>query len=256
LKIQSRKYPAVVLAGGRAKSEIIAATGVENRALIPVHGRTMLEAVVEALRDAPSVGEVIVVGNVPDSADYRRVPDQGGYVENVFAGLHATGEAEYALIATSDVPFVHGAVVEDFVARGAALGADMIYPIVPVEACYARFPGVRRTSLSLREGRFTGGNMALVRPAFMEAQRERIARAYAARKSVVRLALMLGIGTTLRVAATLLGVPGLLTIPRLEVAASRLLGGTARALVSNYPEIATDIDRPDDLAAVRNGARE
>lgn len=244
------RCPAVVLAGGKAKPEIAAATGVENRALIAVKGRTMLACVVEALRAAPGIGTVTVVGDLPDSTDYARVPDHGGFVENIFAGLEAAGAAEFALIATSDIPFVTADAVEDFVTRGAALDADMVYPIVPVAACYKRFPGVRRTSLALREGRFTGGNMVLVRPGFLRAQRARIAEAYAARKSPVRLALMLGLGTTLRVVSTLLGVPGLLAIPRLEASVSRLLGGSARALVSPYPEIATDIDRPDDLAAI------
>jgi hypothetical protein len=36
----------------------------------------------------------------------------------------------------------------------------------------------------------------------------------------------------------------------LERAVGRLLGGTAKAYVSPYPEIATDIDKPSDLAAI------
>ena len=40
------------MAGGRAKPEIVEATGLTNRALIPVKGRPMLSYVVEALREA------------------------------------------------------------------------------------------------------------------------------------------------------------------------------------------------------------
>ena len=46
---------------------------------------------------------------------------------------------------------------------------------MPVDLCYLRFPGVKRTSLRLREGRFTGGNAMLVNGAFLMAHRERIA---------------------------------------------------------------------------------
>jgi hypothetical protein len=56
--------------------------------------------------------------------------------------------------------------------------------------------------------------------------------------------------TLLRFGLTLAGLPGLLTIERLEQTGSRLVGGRVRALISPYPEIATDIDNPDDLQAL------
>jgi GTP:adenosylcobinamide-phosphate guanylyltransferase len=247
--------PAVVLAGGKAKPEMIAAAGIENRALIPFNGRTMLGHIVSALQDAPGVGRIVVVGSVPESPEYTRVDDQGGFVENIFAGLAIVGDAEYALITTSDLPFVSGEAVEDFVTRGRALGVDIVYPVVEVDDCYRRFPGIRRTAVAFREGRFTGGNMMLVRPRSMMAHRDRIAQSYAARKSPLRLAWMLGPGIVLRGAIALSPLPSPLTLPAVEKAVGRLLGGTARALLSRYPEIATDIDRPDDLSAIRAGER-
>jgi molybdopterin-guanine dinucleotide biosynthesis protein A len=244
----ARGIPAVVLAGGRPKPEW-QAMGVTNRALIEIEGRTMLARVATALRAASAVGSITVLGDVPDSLEYDRLPDQGGFVENIFAGL-AAAEGDCALLCTSDTPFLTGEAVQDFLARGAEIDADMVYPYVPVEKCYACFPGIRRTAVTLREGKFTGGNMILVRPAFMLAQRARLAQAYAARKSPLRLALMLGIGTTLRLAVNMTVRPGLLNVPELEAAVSHLLGGTARGLLSDYPEIATDIDRPADLRAL------
>ena len=56
-----------------------------------------------------------------------------------------------------------------------------------------------RTALRLRDGEFTGGNLVLVRPRFLLTQNARIAAAYAARKSPVQLARLLGIGTLGRV---------------------------------------------------------
>lgn len=238
------------MAGGKAKPEIVEATGLTNRALIPVNGRPMLSFVVDALRGAESTDSVTVIGDLPDSSDYRRVADQGGFVENLFAGLEACGDAEYALVATADLPFLTSESVDDFVRGARAMNADVVYPVVPVEECYRRFPGVKRTAASLRDGRLTGGNMVLMRPAFMLAHRERIADAYAARKSPLRLALMLGLGTTLRAAVALTVAPNLLSVAQLERAVGRLLGGTARAYISAYPELATDIDRPSDLEAI------
>jgi GTP:adenosylcobinamide-phosphate guanylyltransferase len=247
---ETSTIPAVIMAGGTAKQDIIEATGVTNRALIPINGRPMVSYVVDALRGAKSVERIVLVGDLPDSLDYARVGDQGGFVENLFAGLEACRGAEYALVATADIPFVTSESVDDFVRNGRDLCADVVYPVVRVEECYRRFPGVKRTAASLRDGKLTGGNMVLMRPEFMLAQRDRIADAYGARKSPIRLALMLGIGTTLRAVVALTAVPSLLSVGHLEAAVGRLLGGTARAYVSSYSEIATDIDRPSDLEAI------
>lgn len=247
------KVPAVVLAGGKAKPEIEAATGQTNRALIPVNGVTMLSRVVRALRESASVDSITVVGDVPDSSDYVRLPDGGGFVENVFAGVDSRAGAGHVLVSTSDVPFLTSESVDDLVRRGIALEADVVYPIVPVADCYARYPGIKRTAARLREGEFTGGNLMLVRAMFMREQRDRLALAYALRKSPVRLAFMLGIGTILRFAAARLISPRLLALHHAEAAGSRFIGGTARALISPYPELATDIDSVEDLVAIGVG---
>jgi hypothetical protein len=129
-------------------------------------------------------------------------------------------------------------------------GANIIYPIVAVSDCYARYPGIKRTARRLKEGDYTGGNLVLLRPQFMLQQRERIAGAYAARKSPARLAAMLGIGTLVRLLLSQTLSPKLLSVATLEERAGRLLGGSVRALVSAYPEIATDLDKPSDFAAL------
>lgn len=248
---KSLRIPAIVLAGGKAKPDMIVAFGQENRALVSLRGRTMLDHVIDALQGAECISSIVVTGNVPDSSRYRAVPDQGGFVENIFTGLEQVENASRVLICTSDIPFITAEVVEDFCINGNALLADMVYPIVPVETCLQKYPGMRRTALSLKEGRYTGGNMMLVNPDFMHAQRERIALAYAARKSPIRLSLMLGIGAAIQVALAMTILPRLLTIPSLEASAGRLVGGTARAYISPYPEIATDIDRAEDLQAAQ-----
>jgi hypothetical protein len=244
----------VVLAGGKARPDLIAATGQTNRALVIVNGKTLLEHSVDALRASPLCGSVTVVGDVPESADYAHLPDAGDFVSNVLAGATASAEAPFLLLASADMPFLTGEVVTTFLREALALaqesGAGLIYPVVPVGDCYARFPGVRRTSLRLKEGELTGGNLMLARPHFLLAQKDRLAAAYAARKSPLRLAAMLGPETVLRLLFSQPFAPQLLTIPLLEAQVSRLLGGPARALLTHHPEIATDLDRASDFAAV------
>src|SRR5688572_24270244 len=85
----SQPIPAVVLAGGKAKPELAAATGQANRALVVVNGKPLLHHVVDALHASEAVGEIVVVGDVPDGADYARLPDQGDFVANVTKGVEA-----------------------------------------------------------------------------------------------------------------------------------------------------------------------
>jgi hypothetical protein len=128
--------------------------------------------------------------------------------------------------------------------------ASILNPIIPVERCYARFPSVKRTSLKLREGNFTGGNLMLVRPATLAKQKAQIESAYSARKSPLRLATLLGIGTVLKLIIAQTVLPNILQLAYLEAGVSRLLGTEARAVICDDVEIATDLDRPSDFEAL------
>jgi 2-phospho-L-lactate guanylyltransferase (CobY/MobA/RfbA family) len=249
----------VILAGGKAKPELQAVIGQTNRALALVHGKPLLRHVIDAVStagmDGGPLGPITVIGDLPDDPAYSRLPDSGDFVANILAGLNAHRDAPYVLISTADLPFLTGAAVAEFVREAHALAerseAGLVWPVVPVSICYARFPGIKRTALRLRDGELTGGNLALVRPPFLLAHGERIAAAYAARKSPVQLARLLGLGTLGRVVASQKLSPGLLSIAFLETRVSRLLGGPCRALVCASPEIATDLDRPSDFTAIR-----
>ena len=243
--------PAVVLAGGRNKPPMAAAAGSEYRALTPFRGRPMVDHVVRALCEAESVAEITVVGPIPASNGFRVIADHGGFVENIYAGLDAV-EAEFVLISTSDIPFVTSESIDAFIAQARAEDADVVYPVVRLEDCYKQFPGIKRTAVRLKEGEFTGGNVALVRKEFMDTQRERIARAYGLRKSPLQLALMIGLGTAIKLAGTIILRRPLLSIPQLESSISRVIGGKSLAAVTGYAELATDIDRDSDLAVAES----
>ena len=250
------RVPIVILAGGQASMDMEAATGVSNRALIKLSGKAMLLRVVEALRESELCGEITVVGKVPPSDYYSRLPDKGDFISNVISGAVVAGEAPFLLFCTCDLPFLTGEAVTDFLtaALGKAIegGASVVYPVVPVSRCYTRFPGMKRTALKLKEARFTGGNMMLTRPQFIISQKKRIADAYRARKSPLRLANMLGWDMIFRLLVSQTFMPHLLTLPLLEKRISQLINGPARVFVSAYPEIATDLDKPTDYDAVLN----
>ena len=153
------------------------------------------------------------------------------------------------LIVSSDIPLLTPEAVEDFIERAQKTGADLAYPIIPRSHCERRYPGLKRTYLKTGDGVFTGGNLMLVSRDFI-AKTGRSAGAYAARKQVLKLARMIGIGVLFRV---ILGqvIPQVLRVSVLERAVSRMLGAKVSAVVSAYPEIGEDVDKPSDLAEVR-----
>lgn len=245
----------VVLAGGNNGPEMLAATGVENRALTPLGGTTMLGCVVAALSAAPPVGRVFVVGPVPPSGDYTTVTGGETMLDNLMAGLtaaQADGDGP-VLVSTSDIPFLTPAAVEDFVRQASASGADLCFSYVPVELCYAKYPQMKRTAIKVREGRVTLGNLFLVNPRFLMAHRTTIMQAYAARKSPFQVGRLLGWGLLARFLGAQALSPALLPVSRLEAGVARLIGGGCRvsAVRSEFPEIGTDVDKPDDVAAAR-----
>jgi GTP:adenosylcobinamide-phosphate guanylyltransferase len=243
----SADIDAVVLAGGTAKPALAAAMKAPHRALAVVDGRTMLDSVVSALRYEERIARIAVVGSMPESPDYALLPDAGSFVANVLAGAEWS-EAERLLVSSCDIPYITAEAVHDFLEHALRMDADIVYPVADVAACTARFPRLKRTSVRLKEGRYTGGNMMLFRREFLLRQRGRIEAAYAARKSPLRLASMLGFVTLLRLAAAQTVSASAASIPALERAAGRLLGGTARAYITPFVEIATDLDKPEDFA--------
>lgn len=238
---------AVVLAGGQSKPELVAATGVTNRALLQIEGETMLTRVVRALRESGVIGQIVVVGNLTPPEGCQALPDTGDFVENVLQAASFVPEEKYILYATADIPFLTPPAVKDFVMRGLQSGADMCYPIIPLELCCQRFPDMPRTALSLREGTFTGGNLLLIRAGTVRKQADLMRQAFAFRKSVWALGKILGAGIIIRVILARLISPGLLSIEHIKRRVQRLMNATAQEIITEYAEIGVDIDKVEHL---------
>lgn len=243
----------VVLAGGSNSPEMEAATGVTNRALVNLGAETMLSRVVSALHAADLTERIYVVGDVPSDTRYELVAGGETLLENLFAGLRAAnsdGDARPVLASTSDIPFLTAESVDFFLRESLASGGDFCYPIIPISFCREHFPEMKRTTLRLREGTFTGGNMMVLNSRFLFAHEATITRAFAARKSVFKIGRMLGCGLLTRILAAQLIAPSLLTVSALEAGVSQLIGEgcQAHAVVTPYAEIGTDVDHPEDIA--------
>jgi hypothetical protein len=232
----------VILAGGRCDDALRAATGAELRADIVVAGKTLTERVLAAT--AP-FGEPILVGG-PIGATKRRVESGASFCDSLGNGL-AQVTTERFLLVTVDLPCLTTEGLQDFVGK-CDPDAGLNFPVVRIEDCERAFPGMKRTTLKLREGTVTGGNVGLMVTETMRRVLPVMERAYALRKQPLKLAQMVGFGTLGRV---VLGqaVPGCLPIKRLEEGVGRFLGAKVHAVFSPYAELGADLDKASDFEA-------
>ena len=223
---------------------------VKDRAAVPIAGKTMLQHVVDALRGSSHVGEIYIIGNTQCAGDPKVVEPRGDFTENLVAGVEACSEAERILVATSDIPMVTAEAIDDFIRRCEAVDADFYYPIVAREASERRFPGMHRTYVRIAEGVFTGGNVVLLSRRFVLENAKIIQAVMDARKSPVRLAKVMGVGVLVRAIVAQLIWPGALGLKHLEEVAARILNARVKVVQTPYPEIAADVDRPEQIDTI------
>ena len=245
-----KKVDAIILAGSPASPEFGEDSAVTGRAMIKLGSKTMLQWVVDALRESKSIGRIVAVGNV--SADgLDEVIDPGdGMVSNIRIGFDALKPSGPVFVICSDIPLITPEGIDDFISKASALNVGLVYPIVKKERCQELYPQFSRTYLKTADGTFTGGNAMLVSPQFIENNWHIISDAYKARKKVLSLARMIGMGFLLRVIIAQI-FPSVLTLAILEKTVSRMLKADVKAVISDYPEIGEDVDKLSDIEAVR-----
>ena len=234
----------MVLGGGRGDDPIAAQFGVPVKALVPIGNEPMAAHVLRALR-VGGVTRIVYVGPVTPPLEAlvdAVVPARGEMLQNLQAGLEKIGDARRVLVSTADIPLLSAEAVRDVLARDPGVG--LVYPVVSMTSSESMFPGGRRTSAKLKEGRFTGGNLFLLEPKLVGDFLPRLQFVLDNRKNVLRLAGMFGVGAILKL------LLGTLQIAELERTVSRILGVPARALISEYAEIGFDVDKPEDVEVV------
>ncbi|MGE5484189.1 MAG: NTP transferase domain-containing protein [Ignavibacteriales bacterium] len=242
---------AVVLAGRANDGKLHDADPAEWEALIEVAGKPMLQYVLDALDRSGLVDRIAVVappgvdGGVT-SGKARFVPPGGSMVDNVMRGFAALGGDGKTLVATSDIPLITPEVVDGFIRECGAIDLDFYYPVVRQEVMEARYPGVRRTYAGMKEGQFTGGNMFLVDMKIADKLRKTLEFLVENRKKPLKMAAVLGVPFLLKM------VFKRLSIPEAERKAGSLYSLNAKAVITAFPEIGFDVDKPSDLSLCRS----
>jgi GTP:adenosylcobinamide-phosphate guanylyltransferase len=239
---------ALVLAGGRPDELSARQPGIANKAFLHVAGVALVERTLRGLRESQRVGRIVVVappGTHGDPAlalaDECRA-DGARITDSLAAGLAGLPPDETILVAAADLPVLRAAAVDDFVARALERSLDVGYGCVERRAHVAQYAHVRHTWARLRDGTYCGAGLVVLRPRVFAALERFMESLGRSRKNPLALASLFGWDMLLLFAA------GALSIAKAETRASSLLGAPAGALVSPYPEIAVNVDRPADVA--------
>ncbi|MBM3121308.1 MAG: acylneuraminate cytidylyltransferase [Chloroflexi bacterium] len=246
---------AIVTAGGIAGpgDPLYAESQGRPKALLDLAGKPMIQWVVEALHGASRVEHVVVVGLPPESgvklgARTTIVPDQGGMVANILAGLQAVRGIEpaatHALLSSGDIPGITPAMVDWRVGTVEAAGADVDYAVVERTTMDRVFPGSRRSFTRLKGTEVCGGDLngLSLKAGFDTALWDRLV---AARKNALKQAAIVGFDVLL------LALLGRLTLQAAEQRVGRNLGLKAHVTLCPYAEVGMDVDKPHQLAMLR-----
>lgn len=241
---------ALILGGGLNSGPLRKISGAQYEAEIQIAGRPMIDYVISALRNVPTISRIIVVSgeSVPSAAVKKKITliIQPGktMMDSLNNGLKALNTEEPVLVLTSDIPLINKDALEEFIERCREKEADVYYSFVPKEVNERKYPGVQRTYVKLKEGIFTGGNLVLLSPFAIRNQMDILNKAVTLRKKPFQLCGMLGWKYLFHL------IRGQLTIRQIEEQVARMLKIKAVGVISTFPEVGIDVDKPSDLHLV------
>jgi CTP:molybdopterin cytidylyltransferase MocA len=240
---------AVVTAGGRVGEPLASTLGTDVKALAEIGGRTMLDAAIDAAR-AAGAQRVLVVGGADVrahcAARVDEVLDEAGEGRENIRRAMIAGNAARLLLMTSDMPFVDGAGLAAFLA--AAEGSDVALPVATGADYAAAYPGAPPHVTDLGGERIANGNVVYFAPGSAERVLPVAQRLFDARKSLWRMAALLGPALLARFAVRSL------RIEHIERRARDVLGIDARACRNSAPSLCFDVDGDEDYHYARRRA--
>jgi CTP:molybdopterin cytidylyltransferase MocA len=244
-------FDAILPAGGRISGDFATAAGTEVKALIQLDDRTILGRTIDVLRGSGCIGKIAITGPnlVIEGPDSKRadvlVAEGSTGPENIFRAFEALKPStEQVLVVMTDQPFLEADHIKDFLDR-CDLSLDLNAPLIRQSAFIERFPNMPATFVKLKDDAWTTGGIFLIKASTLARVRPDIERVFDQRKSKLGMAKLLGLPFVIR------WISGRATSDEAIERVTSILKCTGQAVRDCAPELAFDIDLPEDLRLAR-----
>jgi GTP:adenosylcobinamide-phosphate guanylyltransferase len=247
---------AVVTAGGIPQPDepLYPYTQGISKSLLDVAGKPMIQWVLDALGQASTVGNVIVVGLTEESGVICKkplyfIPNQGKMLDNFRTGvrkiLEINPKAVFTIFASSDIPALKPEMVDWVVNTALETDDDIYYNMIQQQVMEKRFPGSKRTYTHMKGMDVCGGDINVVRASTASDESEIWDKLTDSRKSPLKQASLFGYDTLL------LLLLRQLTVDRLVQRVAKRVNVKGRGMVCPYAEVGMDVDKPHQLEIIR-----
>ncbi len=251
-------FTAVVLAADRnAQDPLAAAAGVCCKAMVRIDGTPMLERVVTALSASRHVDAIVISGVRREQlagSEFLATALAAGTIRwtepcespsaSAYNAMQSLPPGTAVLVTTADHPLLRAEIVDEFLQRSLASGADVGVGLTDYAGIRARFPAAKKTVTRFRDGGFCGCNLF----SFMTPASHRVAAAWRhveqQRKNPLRIIRQLGWWSVLRY------LLGWMTLRQALDQLSRRLDVSIAPIHLPYPEAAIDVDSIADQQLV------
>lgn len=244
-------FNALILAGTKEKGPLEIAENVDNKALIMLDGRPMIDYIVDALNSSENIDRILVVGPKNELNPYigKKVDEilnpGNSILGNMEIGLIFFNSTDNLLILTSDIPLITHEAIDEFLEICTKRKAYIGYPIITKENIVKKYPETERTYIKMKEGIFCGGNIVFFKPEVFFKNKKLIKELFDNRKSTWRYVKILGLKFILKFLFKTL------TLEEIEKRLTGIIGYNSIAAMISYPEIMIDLDKPSDLELIR-----
>ena len=240
-----------ILAGAKKKGLLEIAENVNNKALIMIDSKPMIEYIVDALNNSENIDQILVVGPKKELHPYigkkvKEILNPGNsMLENMEIGLNYFNSTDNLLLLSSDIPLITPEAIDEFLEICTKRKAYIGYPIITKENIVKKYPETKRTYIKMKQGVFCGGNIAFFKPDVFFQNKKLIKELFENRKATWKYAKILGIKFILKFLFKTL------TLEEIEKRITDILDYNSVAVVVSYPEIMIDLDKPSDLKLIR-----
>lgn len=248
---------AIVTAGGALdpKHPFYPITHGGPKSMLPIAGKPMVQWVIDALAQASSIEQIIVVG-LPPETDLQStrpltlLPDTGDMVSGIRSAaqeiLRRNPNAGQVILTSSDIPALRGEMVDWLACQLKEPPADITYTVIERGVMESTFPQPRRTYAHLKDVEIYGGDIHLVKLETAAQEGPLWKQLIQARKSSLRLASLLGYDTLFFLKLRQL------TLADAQATFCKRLGIPVQAALSPYPEMCMDVDRLAQFEFLQN----